>query len=299
MAAFLNNMSKASRDAYVRTIGGLTTSQAAKERYNTGTTLPRTQTPMHSIRPISGQKTPSPPTKPKPPPKPITKVLPTNVTNMPMENFHPFQGATALGQATAAYNVANQTLYLLPGAHAQTEETPNSPRPMLTGSPQLNRTEARLTDSRLANPAKSPRHSPDSIASGELPPRMNRWSNGPDGSPKGFKTFRRTPPQVKKTPSSPVTFLRSGRNSPVVDQTDLVSRLHALRRGIQTSPILNRPGSLPATQQIMTELSTLIEGLSLTDYNHGQLTNAVNTYRNLSKRTQQAILAAPVEVVVQ
>ena len=145
----------------------------------------RSQTPLNNIRVIKKHGLPG---KPRISPRPWvkdtwSKVLP----DIPMENLHPFARTAPIHQPTAAYNIANNTLYMLPGS--KVEDRTNTPRAQLTESPPVGYS-GKLTESRRATPAKSPRQSPDSIINEEIPPRMNRWSRGPTGSPFGFKTFR-------------------------------------------------------------------------------------------------------------
>ena len=279
MAMFLATLSPEERDIYTKSIKGMAQVTETNSKPETDTkpdlsspppSTGRSQTPLNNVRVI---KKPGLPGKPRTSPRPWikdtwSKVLP----DIPMENLHPFARTAPIHQPTAAYNVANNTLYMLPGSTI--EDRTNTPRAQLTESPPAGFS-ANLTESRRATPAKSPRQSPDSIINEEIPPRMNRWSRGPTGSPLGFKTFR---PHASY----------NDRPSPVQNRKDLAERLTELKREIQTSPVLGQTeNKIPGLDQLLAEISTLTSGLEESEHTRGHFTNAINTYRHLSKRARR------------
>ena len=104
---------------------------------------------------------------------------------------------------------------------------------------------------------------------------MNRWSRGPTGSSFGFKTFR---PNANY----------NDRPSPVQSRKNLADRLTELKRDIQTSPVLGQTeNKIPGLEQLLAEISTLTSGLEESEHTRGHFTNAINTYRHLSKRARR------------
>ena len=102
---------------------------------------------------------------------------------------------------------------------------------------------------------------------------MKRWSNTFRRSPLGFRTFRKSP-------------TAQDRLSPVKDRAELARRLDQLKREIQSSPVLTTTTPVEGIDQVIAEISTLHSGLGETK-NRGQLTHAINTYRNLTKRAMK------------
>ena len=258
MTTFLATLNPQEREIFIQSLGGPATRAAGALT----TTAQRTETPLNTIRPISQHY------KPPLPPKPKSTDLQDQI---PMENLHPFVKTGTLTRPTAAYNVANQTLYMLPGD--QPLDLANPPFPNLTLSPIPQPSEQRLTESRQGQPARSPRQSPDSLKDENMPPRMKRWSNTFRRSPLGFRTFRKSP-------------AAQDRLSPVKDRAELARRLDQLKREIQSSPVLATTTPVDGIDQVIAEISTLHSGLGETK-NRGQLTHAINTYRNLTKRAMK------------